>query len=1074
MPRSWSLPSRFLRTALVLALLGTVLTVAARPDVADAIPVADDDTSYELCGRVFPDPHAYWPSPAQLPAMSPWAKGNATCKAIDFLSYADTVSGLQYLETLVPDYMEVYDLSDPNGPFASILDLDGGEGMSAGLPTETLERDRAPLYVIRVTDETSTEIPIADRAHFAYTLSIHGIERAGAEGGVRAIEDLTTWAACEADESALSTCALNGPFPHPLMETIPDESISAGEALERTSIWFVLGNPDGWRRGDKLDGGFAFQRYNGNGMDMNRDWPAIGFTHRPFTPHSEPETRTFGKVLRSVKDDWTGGIDLHGQQIDRAFSFTLLGGEERPFDKDRRVLQFTKGAFADAEVKLAWSPIIKPNDDPPSCVELGLIPTSNISADCDPTNRLYGVQWGTVWDTIAYTTTGSNDAWMASELGLGADAIGNEMSLSHITNCYTGNCFLPDFEQLHVDGNKSLIYAMVHYSLLPEDTDFSFDGTAAWLAHDERVSHPGSDAPGTTSDLPPQDGFETDLTIVPGTPVTFEFDVLGERDGVHNGAISTTISSTNVGGISGGATFTFAIDQLRPDEENPGQDTWTEQNSYFNQSPIYLQAGARIDVNAPAPGKWRLRVEGLAPGQVHADVDFLSELAWPDPGQRPYDVSNLDFFEDLQPFATSPLDPISLDALLDGSADLDGIDSLIIADGAFLPGFTADAGPTRDVAQDPVVATLAMGAPGVGVRTDASSTFFEFDVEAGHTAIDAVLDSPTVADPDLYLQRQLPDGSWTDDLASGASASVNTESLTYADPIGGRYRIEAHNYAGAPGDATLTVTFSVPAPAASATAGAASAVAATDFTAADETALLDLLRTFVEGGGNLVLTDDAMLVLERLGLVPDGSVTQETVYAGFVEFSADGGATSTYDDPLSANVQQAGAAEGPNHRHQMSEPVPTGFSIMDADGSDQDSMPQWVVDRAAFEDAGGRIAGTANGGVTLGELIVGDGQIRFLGSLLPVPTEEYAHPYGLASHAITYSGYETFRNMLDASTPAVPPVVVSPDAQTPNDTTGATGTLPDTGSDLPWALVGLLLAGVAAAVWQVRRRPARS
>jgi len=75
------------------------------------------------------------------------------------------------------------------------------------------------------------------------------------------------------------------------------------------------------------------QRYNGNGMDLNRDWPTLGFTYRPYTPWSEPETRAFGKILKSVgpKDAsgdpaWAGGIDLHGQLIDRAFSFTLIGG----------------------------------------------------------------------------------------------------------------------------------------------------------------------------------------------------------------------------------------------------------------------------------------------------------------------------------------------------------------------------------------------------------------------------------------------------------------------------------------------------------------------------------------------------------------------------------------------------------------------------------------------------------------------------------------------------------------------------------------------------------------------------
>ena len=82
---------------------------------------------------------------------------------------------------------------------------------------------------------------------------------------------------------------------------------------------------------------------------MNRDWPTMGFTFRPYTPWSEPETRSFGKVLKQIRPKWDGGIDLHGQLIDRAFSFTLLGAGEHDYAKNQRILQTVKGAWSDAE-----------------------------------------------------------------------------------------------------------------------------------------------------------------------------------------------------------------------------------------------------------------------------------------------------------------------------------------------------------------------------------------------------------------------------------------------------------------------------------------------------------------------------------------------------------------------------------------------------------------------------------------------------------------------------------------------------------------------------------------------------
>ena len=60
-------------------------------------------------------------------------------------------------------------------------------------------RDRRPLYMFKVTD-TQSPIPESKRLHFVYAGSIHGVERAGAEGALRAMEDLVTWGATAPDQ----------------------------------------------------------------------------------------------------------------------------------------------------------------------------------------------------------------------------------------------------------------------------------------------------------------------------------------------------------------------------------------------------------------------------------------------------------------------------------------------------------------------------------------------------------------------------------------------------------------------------------------------------------------------------------------------------------------------------------------------------------------------------------------------------------------------------------------------------------------------------------------------------------
>ncbi len=61
-----------LLTALALVLGQGIPGVGNGPTAVSAA-----DANYSLCGRVFPDPHAFWPAPVQAPARSPFAKGNA-------------------------------------------------------------------------------------------------------------------------------------------------------------------------------------------------------------------------------------------------------------------------------------------------------------------------------------------------------------------------------------------------------------------------------------------------------------------------------------------------------------------------------------------------------------------------------------------------------------------------------------------------------------------------------------------------------------------------------------------------------------------------------------------------------------------------------------------------------------------------------------------------------------------------------------------------------------------------------------------------------------------------------------
>jgi hypothetical protein len=158
------------------------------------------------------------------------------------------------------------------------------------------------------------------------------------------------------------------------------------------------------------------------------------------------------------------------------------------------------------------------------------------------------------------------------------------------------------------------------------------------------------------------------------------------------------------------------------------------------------------------------------------------------------------------------------------------------------------------------------------------------------------------------------------------------------------------------------------------------------------------LRAWVEAGGNLIVTDAAAAAFPKLGVVPSSAITVDKHYVGFVDFT-------DRTHPLNKGLR--GVAR------QTYDTVPTGYSF------GEDSAPNFKVDQAEWESRGGTTQGTNGAGRTIyGEMPIGKGRVRFLGALLPDPTEAFFHPYGLQNYAVTYTGYTLLQNMLVHTNPA--------------------------------------------------------
>jgi hypothetical protein len=617
-----------------------LLTGPSATPRARAIPVATNDTAYKLLGRVFPDPQACTKG---TPGNSPWAKGNVC--ATQFLQWNETLTGLRYLQGKYPRFGHLENLHDLKATVPEFAKLDM---QSAGLPQADESRARRDLYAFVVTDDQSP-VPLAERHRYAFSLSIHGIERAGLEGGVRAAEDLITWAA-------------TAPNTHILEPT--NSGPTAGEVLRNSVIYFVLSNPDGWGRGEVSKGGLYFQRYNGNGADVNRDFPGVGYANPVYTPESEPEQQGYAAYLRRERElagrPFTGGGDLHGMAAADSFSFTLLSGTAESWAENTRVVDTAEAIYSDAIKRLSYSPLIGDPKNCPGNIPVFIVVSEGSAPMCPD-------QWGTVWDTIDYQTTGSFGDWMASDIGLGATAVDNEMAYSHVV---PNDVFVPAIEQLHVDGNKGIIYAQLAALSNPQAPTTRLAPDVAYAPSVQRRVRVATGPAVATTPLRAQ----ADLAVRELAGQGAEFDVKGPADGAANGGLSAEFTFTNVDGISPETMSDVRLERYGVD--HPGDaEGWHEVGSWYRQELTYMPAGARIDINDPLPGRYRLAPAPLRHGITTVRVHFSPTKAVPQPNLA-YDVANTDVFDHLseKPRAITPA------AVLANAHALDGVSVYTLAD----------------------------------------------------------------------------------------------------------------------------------------------------------------------------------------------------------------------------------------------------------------------------------------------------------------------------------------------------------------------------------------------------------
>lgn len=424
-------------------LLGLSTVVTAAP--AQASPVCTDGFNGGLplaaCGgRVFPE------------AENSQAYVQFREDARGFSEYRD---GLLYLEQLYPRYVDVFTLSEKYGKNAVSA---GPDGIRAGDPGDT--GDGQEIYVVRLTDK---EAPQKGKERLFFSLSVHGNERGGLEGGLRTIEDLAR------DATAADVLISDGVDNYesntgrqPVFRSYP-----VREVLAKEDVYFVSFNPDGWTVGDVTPPGLTapYGRANGRGIDLNRQMPTKGSINPTRNPLFERETQFGIKLVDSIAAGSPGklmayGADIHGELTSRAYVDIMYPAGQFDSVKHRQLMAIaerTKSVIDETLYEGIQNEIENATGGNESEGVEDLVPVPVVPSNTIPTSPAH---WATVWDTLGYTDTGFIGDYLAADVSV--TGMDYEIFLNHTVPDKTWNVYL---QENHINASRAIIKTAMAYAL---------------------------------------------------------------------------------------------------------------------------------------------------------------------------------------------------------------------------------------------------------------------------------------------------------------------------------------------------------------------------------------------------------------------------------------------------------------------------------------------------------------------------------------------------------------------------------------------------------------------------------
>jgi hypothetical protein len=396
--------------------------------------------------------------------------------------------GLEYLAQRYPRWISVFTLRSLYGDDAVSMGPDGRRSHS-----DNDTNDGYDILVVKITDH---QVPDEGKQTLLYSLSIHGDEKGGIEGGVRAAEDL----AIAAEDGGFISDGVPG-YDSTTGEDPVFHTYRVREVLAEQAVYLVDFNTDGFVRGDHFSPSVGlYTRGNWGGTDLNRQMPTVGYINPSRNPLFESEMLYGHKFMHEVAAAGVGGkmaygADVHGEGQSRAWADIMYPAGQFDSIKHRQLMAIaerTKSVMDDTLFLGGPNAIEEATGgDGGEGVEDYGAPANTI-----PTKP---ARWGTVWDTLGYTDTGFLGDYMANELGV--TGMDYEIAWNHAdTGRPYGRPWGVILQENYINATRAIIKTAMAYAMYQEEefADFRIDpkGEVGYLYDPDTVTDTDEDGPG--------------------------------------------------------------------------------------------------------------------------------------------------------------------------------------------------------------------------------------------------------------------------------------------------------------------------------------------------------------------------------------------------------------------------------------------------------------------------------------------------------------------------------------------------------------------------------------------------